>query len=292
MRTLIPALQAHLDTGATTLAWCWRLEAADGTVLGFTDHDQPLTVDGTLYEADSGFSASSVTEALGLAVGSLSAAGALQSAALTESDLIDGKWDNAAITLTRANWADPTQFVVIKAGNLGEISRGDVAFTAEVRGIAHRWQEPRGRLYGAACDARLGDARCGVDLTNPAFRAVATVVSIAGARLTVSGLQDFAHGFFARGFATLEGGRVLDVLAHTGGDPATLTFQTGPLSPPEHGATLTVTAGCDKRLSTCRDKFANVINFQGFAHMPGDDFAVQYANGDSTGDGTTRYAQF
>lgn len=30
--------------------------------------------------------------------------------------------------------------------------------------------------------------------------------------------------------------------------------------------------GCDKRFATCRDLFANAINFQGFPDIPGDDF--------------------
>ena len=44
MKTLSAALQAHLDSGTTTLAWCWRIERADGVVFGFTDHDRPLDV--------------------------------------------------------------------------------------------------------------------------------------------------------------------------------------------------------------------------------------------------------
>ena len=30
MKALNPALQAHLDDGTTTLAWCWRITRADG----------------------------------------------------------------------------------------------------------------------------------------------------------------------------------------------------------------------------------------------------------------------
>ena len=44
MKSLSAALQAHLDSGTTTLAWCWRIERADGVVFGFTDHDRPLDV--------------------------------------------------------------------------------------------------------------------------------------------------------------------------------------------------------------------------------------------------------
>ena len=38
----------------------------------------------------------------------------------------------------------------------------------------------------------------------------------------------------------------------------------------------TVTAGCDKRFATCRDRFANGGNFRGFPHIPGNDFVISY----------------
>jgi uncharacterized phage protein (TIGR02218 family) len=38
----------------------------------------------------------------------------------------------------------------------------------------------------------------------------------------------------------------------------------------------TVTAGCDKRFATCRDRFANGINFRGFPAIPGNDFVIGY----------------
>ena len=36
----------------------------------------------------------------------------------------------------------------------------------------------------------------------------------------------------------------------------------------------TVTAGCDKQFPTCKAKFDNVVNYRGFPHIPGNDFAV------------------
>jgi hypothetical protein len=55
MKHLPASLQSHLDTGATTLAWCWRVTRGDGGVLGFTDHDRDLTFDGTTFQAATGF---------------------------------------------------------------------------------------------------------------------------------------------------------------------------------------------------------------------------------------------
>ena len=42
----------------------------------------------------------------------------------------------------------------------------------------------------------------------------------------------------------------------------------------------TVTAGCDKHFDTCRAKFGNSVNYRGFPHIPGNDFAVSYPNSD------------
>jgi hypothetical protein len=63
MKTLSTAFQAHLDEGTTTLASCWRITRSDRVVLGFTDHDRPLAFDGTVFEPESGFTASEIPSA-------------------------------------------------------------------------------------------------------------------------------------------------------------------------------------------------------------------------------------
>ena len=92
---------------------------------------------------------------------------------LNEDDLAAGLFDDAAIEIWRVNWADTAQRVLMRSGSLGEVRRSGAAFTAEVRGLAHYLQQPKGRLFQSGCDADLGDARCGVDLDDPAFRAPA-----------------------------------------------------------------------------------------------------------------------
>ena len=56
-------------------------------------------------------------------------------------------------------------------------------------------------------------------------------------------------------------------------------------APIEAGDAFVVSAGCDKRFETCRDRFANVANFRGFPHMPGNDFALSYPTVDGGHDG-------
>jgi uncharacterized phage protein (TIGR02218 family) len=46
-----------------------------------------------------------------------------------------------------------------------------------------------------------------------------------------------------------------------------------------------VRAGCDKRMETCGAKFANIANFRGFPHIPGQDTILRYATKDGGHDG-------
>ena len=38
-----------------------------------------------------------------------------------------------------------------------------------------------------------------------------------------------------------------------------------------------IRAGCDKRLKTCRDRYANALNFRGFPNILGQDAVLRYA---------------
>lgn len=53
------------------------------------------------------------------------------------------------------------------------------------------------------------------------------------------------------------------------------------------GDDFTVRAGCDKRIETCAGRFANVANFRGFPHIPGQDTLLRYATR-ADGEGNVR----
>ena len=49
--------------------------------------------------------------------------------------------------------------------------------------------------------------------------------------------------------------------------------------------TFLIRAGCDKRITTCGTKFANVANFRGFPNIPGQDAVLRYATTDGGHEG-------
>jgi uncharacterized phage protein (TIGR02218 family) len=295
VRTISAGLAAHLASGATTLCHCWKLALRSGETIGFTDHDRDLAFDGVTFERDAGFTATEIESALGLSVDNLEAAGALSSGSLSEARLAAGDFDDAAIELWRVNWSDVSQSLLLRKGNLGEVTRSKHAFTAELRGLAHVLNQPKGRIYQFGCDAVLGDGRCTVDLDAPAFRADASIVSSEdNRRFLVDGADGFAGDWFQRGTATFASGLNLsrsgDIKFHrfeSGGARIELwhpmPFDIVP------GDQLILRAGCDKQFATCRLKFSNAVNFRGFPHIPGDDFVLTYVSRtDADNDGESR----
>tara|TARA_R110002096_G_scaffold431621_3_gene647123 strand:- start:1685 stop:2572 length:888 start_codon:yes stop_codon:yes gene_type:complete len=277
------SLQTHLESGTTTLAWCWRLTRNDGAVFGFTDHDLPLAFDGTTFEPESGFTASEIRSGSDLSVDAQEAEGVLTSTTITETDILDGRWDNAAVEIWRVNWADTASRALLRRGAIGQVRRGRLQFVAEMRSLAHVLGQTIGRTFQASCDAALGDARCGVNLNDPAFKASGTVVSLSGDRgFATSGLTGFAGDWFALGTVSWLTGanaeRKAEVLSHTStGADVTITLLEAPVRSIDVGNAFDIFAGCDKRFETCQAKFANTVNFRGFPHIPGQDVVIRYA---------------
>jgi uncharacterized phage protein (TIGR02218 family) len=275
-------LAAHLEGAATTVCHCWRLARGDGAVLGFTDHDRPLTVDGTIFQPRSGLSATEARDTLGLAIDTVDVEGALSSADIHEADIAAGLYDDATVETLLVNWQAPDQFASLRRATVGRITRRDGAFVAELKSRMHELDQINGRTLARRCDAELGDARCRFDLGQVGFSASGAVVSATTPEiLRVSGLASFATGWFAHG--TIEwttgvlAGRRSFVAGHVkGAGGVDLSLQPGDGPAPGAGDTFTVRAGCDKGFATCKTKFSNGLNFQGFPHLPGNDAAYGY----------------
>ncbi|AMJ59236.1 DUF2163 domain-containing protein [Bosea sp. PAMC 26642] len=284
MRAIPTALAAHLEGTATTLCHCWSLTRRDGLVLGFTDHDRDLSFDGIVFAASTGLEAAETAAELGFAIGGGEVSGAFAASGLNEADLSRGLYDDARVSVWLVNWASPDQRLLLEAGFVGEVRRGDTGFTAEVRGLAKAFDEERGRLYTRSCAADLGDARCGVALS-PVEAVVATSDGRLG--LTAPGLGAYADGYFTGGRLVFTSGAnlgfVTEVKRHSGADGlvAIELWQASPAAIAV-GDAFMLTPGCDKTFETCRSKFSNGINFRGFPHIPGNDFII---GGVKPGDG-------
>ncbi len=287
MRSIPAGMSAAIAAGVTTFCHGWRVTRRDGAVFGFTDHDRDLSFEDTLFRAATGVDGTEAETSLGFAISGSEINGILTSDALVERDILAGLWDGAAVEQWLVDWNNPAEHLLLASGTVGDIRRHDHAFTAEIRSLAQALDQPRGRIYQAACAADLGDARCKVNLEQAAYKLQATIQATDG-RLTLdaAALGGFAEGWFTGGMVTWQGGpnagAKAQVKSHAG---SRLSLWQPAASPITVGVAFTVRAGCDKQFETCRARFANSVNFRGFPQMPGNDFVAGYARGGENSDG-------
>jgi hypothetical protein len=161
------SFRTHIESGATTLASCWKITRIDAAVLGFTDHDAMLSFGGTDYlpMLDGG----EVPARLGGQIDTGEVIGVLRSDAIAEDDIASGLYDGAEVETWRVNWRDVSQRVLLRRATIGEIVREDGQFRAELRSGQQVLNRVRGRMYSPLCDAVLGDARCAVSHAHTDF---------------------------------------------------------------------------------------------------------------------------
>jgi uncharacterized phage protein (TIGR02218 family) len=250
--------------------------------MGFTDHDADLEVDGSTYQASTGFDAAALQTSAGLSVDNSAAVGALSAAGITEVDIATGKFDGAVIIQMLVNWQDSSQNLVIFRGSLGEVVRGDGSFEAELRGLAENLNHAIGRSYLRQCDRRLGDAKCGVEISAPAFSSGGAIDRVDGTPdIYVSGAGDYDDDWFSHGRLEWVTGANAGLVSDISSDRLDGAFRVInlwqlPHYPETAGDEVRLIAGCDKRASTCKAKFGNFVNFRGFPHLPGEDWVTAY----------------
>jgi len=271
MRTASTNMALHLAGEVTTLAVCWKLSLVGGTIMGFTDHTSDLTISSQLYKAATGFSPTSVETKDKFSVDNLDVAGILDAAAITEADIMAGKYDFAEIEIFLVNVTDLSQGTVTqRRGWLGEVTMKNGQFVAEVRGLAQKLSQNIVDLYSPTCRAVFGDGRCKANLTS--YTVGGTVNTVSSRQILISNSMTQAAGYFSGGeiqwITGANAGRRMEIKEF-----ANKQF-TLVLPMPNNvavGDTFNAIAGCDKTIASCIAKFNNAVNFRGEPYVPGMD---------------------
>lgn len=272
------ALEQHLKTGSTTVCRTWLVRRKDGETYGFTDHDCDLSFDGVVFAARTGMTAGALEKSTGLAVDNTEVTGALSDASIREEDILAGRYDGAEVTTYLVNWANVAERSILFRGTFGEMVRSGGAFRVELRGLTEKLNVPHGRVYHRECGAVLGDGQCRIDLSAAAHSCERPLQAVvAGRILHIQADPDYAEGWFVDGQVMIQSGAGMGQTGQiksdtTVGDVRIIELWQTLAVRPEPPDQIRLVAGCDRRASTCRQKFHNFLNFRGFPHIPGEDW--------------------
>lgn len=276
MKTISAEMKAHIQGDTVTLAHCLKITRTDDQVFGFTNHDADIDYDSVTYNHQEGTTDTTVSADSAMSVDNLDVVCAL-AGVFTEDDMLAGIWDFAVCEFFMLNWEDVSMGELpLTAGKLGQVGIKDFQCTVEIRSETQALQQTVGRTYGAACDARFCDSRCGLTLATYTYPT--SVISVTSNRIfTVAAAQ--ADRYFNMGICNFTSGNndgySMEIKGYQSSDEELTLFLPMP-NDVEVGDTVELIAGCDKTLATCRDAFDNVVNHRGFPYIPGRDKAVQH----------------
>jgi uncharacterized phage protein (TIGR02218 family) len=291
LKAVSTALASHLAQDCTSLAYLWKVTRTDGTILGFTTHDQDLTYLGTVYAAATGFTNTAVANKSDMSVDNLEVTAFLDSEIITEPDIRAGLYDGCDVEVRVVNWSDLTQGdVKIRKGTVGQVKMVNGVFTAELRGIANKLTTAIGSAFGPACRAVFGSGVNGINMNDKflchvdsiALRQNGVVVSSPDPHhVAPSGLTG-ATGWFNDGILVFTSGALngysYEIKAWDG---TTLTIFLPMDEAPAPGDTFTAEPGCAHTIQDCVGKYNNLINFRGDPFLPSMDAILDYPNATS-----------
>lgn len=274
MKTVSANLKTHLGQEVTTLCTLVKFTRKDGQIFGFSSSAEDVTYLGQLYKSNLGHSPSSIKTTAALNVDNLEIKTFLDPSTINDDLAMAGLWDYATVEAFQINYRDLTMgAVALRKGWLGQLKLGRNEVTVELRGMAQPLQQIIGRIYTPACDADLGDARCGFNLATAGFTVTGSATSVTNQHLFTDTSRGEATRFFEGGKITWTSGAnntyQMEVKTFTSG--GAIDLQQAMANPIAISDTYSMTAGCDKVRATCVSKFNNIVNFRGFPDLPGQD---------------------
>lgn len=265
MRNLSPAFERHLSEEVTSLACCYLITLQDRTKKAFTDYIEDLIIDGIQYKANSGFSKSAIVSNNNFNPDNLEIEAILDDENITENDLIAGIYDMAEIQIFLVNYLDLNMGkIILKSGSLGRVTLNKGKFFVEIISLSHKLMSNISAVFSNDCRANLGDEFC-------KFQPIA-IDGIVSKVLNNNSWIDHnltqPNGYFNYG----------KVKFKQGGN-ANFFFEvkefleqkiTTCLNLPHNltiGQEYQIIVGCDKKFSSCVNKFNNAINFRGEPYL-------------------------
>jgi uncharacterized phage protein (TIGR02218 family) len=263
---------------------CWRIERTDGTVLRYTAHDMPITINAEEYSPCASLRASALQRSSEFqSTENMDLEGMISDGAISRADLWAGKYDGAQVQVWEASWSGAFPARILAEGLAGGAEFGTNEFKLEMVTASERLQQrPILQPVMPTCRFKLGDARCGVDLealrVNGTVSGILTTNLFTGSQLRVfddSGRSE-VDTYFALGGVTWVTGDNAGVTSQVKSFDGERFVLEQPLQYPiQVGDTYTAVPGCDRVFATCDDKFSNAIGFGGFPHLRGPDDLAQ-----------------
>ncbi len=147
-----------IDTGSTTFATFIKITRKDGIIKAYTDTDTEVTISAVVYKPGASFKRTAVPSKSNIGINAFTLEGPLVASEISEDDVLAGRYDNAVVEVFMANYEAPADTPIqMSTGWLGESTRKDYQWTAEVRGLNQILENQILSLASSTCRSDFGN---------------------------------------------------------------------------------------------------------------------------------------
>jgi uncharacterized phage protein (TIGR02218 family) len=297
MRTASPALIAYLNAqralpdSQLLMADCYTVTLLNGTVLGYTNIDYPIALNGLTYVANSilvdglkykcSIGLDVDQQKITISAKPTDTINGVPFLVAIQNGVLDGaeiQRDRVFLNPHLSSIGSVTLFKG-RVGTIDGVGRTTAEITVNSDLTLLDINMPR-NLYSPACLHVLYDSGCTLLASNfetagvvgPPSNLPNSVIEWTGANSNYAqGKITFTSGVNAGISATIKAGATS---AQNNGNPAYLQLAYPLIEAPSPGDTFDVFFGCDHTMATCQTKFNNLANFRGFPFIPPPTFAA------------------
>lgn len=278
MKTIPIALAPTFQRTSMKVATCMRVvwRKSPFTVFGFTTASKALYISGEWYLPAMSFNPSDVSSNGNLDSDDIETEGFINDSSITEDDLRAGRWDYAEFRVFQVDWSDPTLGTKpMRKGHLGKVTMRRQTFIAELLGLMKGLDTAIGTFTQPNCRNNLGDAKCKVSMASRTVTGTIDACDTSDYVTLTDAARTEAALTYDEGVITFDDGPAagldFEVKSYTVGQ---IVLKL-PVPYDVTGSAYTMTEGCIRSLAVCRDRFSNVVNFNGEPHLRGPDVAAQ-----------------
>jgi len=257
-----------------TAVKCLRIECSNGLTVRLTRYPVDLVMsNGQVYQTGTGYDFTGYSATASLTPAAIDLDGFLGFAGVTRDAIQSGIFDGARCYLFACDFLNPVEdYEPIVASIMGKTTIEDNRYKVEEMALVDALNQSVGKSYTAQCGKTFGGQEyAGCKKALGPLTITGTLTAVTSSAIIRDASRSEAADYFAAGTLRFTSGlnaglKPLEIKRHEA-DGTIETFEPFYYAPAV-GDAYELIPGCRKRLSDCRDKWNNVINFGGFSNIP------------------------
>lgn len=239
---------------------CWRVQARD-KVFCFTDADSDTIFENETYLTGGYFTPGAIYSSRELGQDNFAISGIIDGEIITEEALLSGEFADAylEVFLIKNN-----EKIILKTGWVGEVKYSNTNFSLAIASLGSKTSKIIGNCYSPGCRAMFADQYCKINKELYSFEGEVSSLAEEG-NIVIDVKRNEPDHYFSGGVFELYNGKKYNILSFYEGKIILDSVFNLKLAP---GDKYRITAGCNKTLEHCINKFSNVINFRGEPFIP------------------------